>query len=165
MYNYYLAVRILHILKDIRGTINHSPKSLYEFDSTKGICGNLTQNLTLSENILKYKIIESLFKKYPHYSGNVRFPLPGGSSAYHADSDNNLLWENVYRLELLDFMIDELEKYVGSYTGTLSKLLIDTHTKYKNFVNTYGTQAITIIQWFVIIVAVIAFALSMVYLY
>lgn len=82
--------------------------SFSKFDYTKGICSNIcTRGKVLSTSLL----LEDLFPKWEKYSGDLRYPIPGGASAYRIEE----LWENEQleqRLELLDFLIKEVERLI-----------------------------------------------------
>lgn len=69
-----------------------------------GICGNLYG--------LDYLDFLDLAKKWPKHSGERRCPIPGGIKAYEMHRERGTLWQGEQlqlRLELLDFVIGELE--------------------------------------------------------
>ena len=66
--------------------------------------------------------IEAVSKKWSKFSGSTAFPVPcpkGGDpvSAFFRSSDKSAMWKGKYgqlRLELLDFLIEELEKELAN---------------------------------------------------
>ena len=80
----------------------------------RGICGSLPMYFD------RGRLLFSLFKAWPKFSGTLNFPVPhptepfSAASAYYFARDK---WEGEYgdlRRELLDHCINELEKELGS---------------------------------------------------
>ena len=83
-------------------------------DKDRGICNSVPHSFEIS------RLLFSLFKAWPKFSGTLNFPVPhptepfSAAGAYYAAENK---WEGEYgalRMELLDFCINELEKELGS---------------------------------------------------
>lgn len=60
------------------------------------------------------KIMHDVFHRFPKFSGDEVFPIPGGANEYYKAVGNNTLWDKSseygqLRWELLDFMIETLQ--------------------------------------------------------
>ena len=77
-------------------------------DENFGICANLTLP------------VQDLFSNcavfWPKFSGDYIYPIPGGREEYKFAKEQGLLWsgyQREMRMELMAFIIDELDKATG----------------------------------------------------
>lgn len=112
---------LLLLLKELRSDVESGCQ-----EKSEGICGNIYSKVYNNENVNYGKlsvILIHYFEKWPEFSGNVSYPVPDPNSStenreYEANlifdkSSDDELWEGEYgklRLELLDFIIAEMEK-------------------------------------------------------
>ena len=85
-----------------------------------GICAN-TRYIVDDGSYVAYNVIEYLSPKWPKYSGDIAYPVPspnGKETPMYAYNYSDNLWTGEYgqlRYELLDFLIEELNKAVEEY--------------------------------------------------
>ena len=106
-------MKTLDILKELKAKIISNDTARV----FTGICGYLYSRDYIDDSIK----LENYFKKWPHFSGSLRYPIPG---IYYNNKDpefayNKIKYKNFYninhpygamRINLLDFLISELEK-------------------------------------------------------
>ena len=86
-----------------------------------GLCMHIVVGLPSNDKTIVYSVIEPIFRKWPHFSGSILYPIPDVCSGDPSDAFNNTfdMYTGEYgklRLELAQFMIDNLEERLNART-------------------------------------------------
>ena len=105
MYNREFLVKFLSTLERVKATPHRDA----------GICRNVFYR-TYKDYFLSLRLLRSIFKLWPEFSGCTLYPIKGGARAFDKAEDNYTLWEGKYgeaRYRLLNFAIQSVQDMIG----------------------------------------------------
>lgn len=99
-------LRIIAAMKDLRAAVPElQVGGCAPFFQSAGICFNVLCQLPVDDCLDE---MYALMERWPGASDDEDFPV-GGDCEYYQEVEDGTLWQNPARLELLDWLIDQLE--------------------------------------------------------